>query len=123
MYSRIKCSLLATLLLVSTATVAEEPTPAFLQPDVLRAAMAINLTEAQEPLFREAITTFAQARIDSLGKLMRGHNRTGVERRWKSKTRSFLKEMDETLRPVLTDEQWPAYENYRETLKANLRGF
>ncbi|MDG2277636.1 MAG: hypothetical protein P8L31_06710 [Pseudomonadales bacterium] len=122
MYNRLTSLLLAILLFASAPAGAEGPKPAFLQPDVLKAALAINLTDEQKPVFRDAITAFAQSRIDALGKLMRGNQRTGIDRRWKSKTRAILKEMDDTLRPVLTEDQWPAYEDYREALKANLRG-
>lgn len=94
-----------------------------MQPEVLKAAIAIELTEEQQPVFQEAITTFAQGRMDSLRRLMRANNQTNIPRKWRSKTRGLLEDMDESMKAVLTEAQWPAYENYRETLKANLRGY
>lgn len=111
------------LVLWAGAALAQQPTPAFMQPEVLKAAVAINLTEGQQPVFQQAITTFAQERINALGRLMRGNNQTNIDRKWRTRTRKLLKDMDETMKATLTEEQWPAYENYRETLKDNLQGF
>lgn len=94
-----------------------------MQPEVLKAAIAIELTEEQQPVFQAAITTFAQGRMDSLRRLMRANNQTNIPRKWRAKTRGLLEDMDESMKAVLTEAQWPAYENYRETLKANLRGY
>ena len=94
-----------------------------MQPAVLKAAIAIELTDAQQPVFQQAITTFAQERMSALRRLMRGNNQTNIPRKWRSKTRGLLEDMDETMKPVLSEAQWPAYELYRETLKENLEGF
>lgn len=120
-----KRHIIAPLILwcLSAGSWGEEPRPAFMQPDVLKAAIAIELTEEQQPVFQSAITTFAQGRMDSLRRLMRANNQTNISRKWRTKTRGLLEDMDETMKAALTDAQWPAYENYRETLKANLRGF
>ena len=114
--------LLIGLLLISTTVLAAQPKPAFLQPEVLKAAMAINLTDAQKPQFQQALTEFSQDRMKMIGKLMRGHNVTNMDRKIRSRTNSLLKKMDKSMGTFLTAEQMPAYENYRDTLKANLRG-
>ena len=59
MYNRLTSLLLAILLFASTPAGAEEPKTAVLQPDVLKAAIAINLTYDQKPVFRDEITAFA----------------------------------------------------------------
>jgi hypothetical protein len=101
---------------------AAEPTPSFLQPDVLRAAIAINLTDEQKPQFQAALTQFINARIEAVNRLMRKNNQTNLERKIKSRSNSLLKQMDKDMAKFLSEEQLPAYQVYRDTLKANMRG-
>ena len=101
---------------------AAERVPAFMQPEVLKAAAGIGLTETQQPLFRTAVGTFVDQRMKAINKLMRKHNQTGLQRKIKSKTNSLLRDMDKSMAEFLEDEQMPAYENYRDKLKANLWG-
>ncbi len=112
----------ALLLLAVGFVQAAEQVPAFMKPEVLEAAVAIQLTEEQQPLFRSAVGTFVDERMKAINKLMRRNNQTGVPRKIKSRTNSLLKKMDEEMAGFLTEEQMPAYENYREKLKANLWG-
>ena len=77
---RIVGTFLCGLLWVTAGLAAEQARPGFLHPDVLRAALAINLTDEQKPVFQEAITVFAQKRINALGKLMRGNDQSGIPR-------------------------------------------
>ena len=106
---------------IATASAAE-PKPAFMHPDVIKAAVAMQLSEEQQPLFREAVGTFFDNRMKMIRKLLRGNNVTNAARKIKSRTNSLLKKMDASMAEFLTEEQLPAYEVYRDTLKANLRG-
>jgi ribosomal protein L23 len=109
-------------LLIFAGVSAAEQTPAFLHPDVLKAAVAINLTDAQKPKFQAALTEFMSARIEAVNRLIRKNNQTNLERKIKRKTNGLLKKMDAAMAEFLDDEQLPAYQHYRETLKANMRG-
>ncbi len=109
------------LLVLSPITWGAEPRPAFLQPEVLKAAVAINLTDEQKPQFQQTLTTFYNDRMAMIGKLMRGHNVTNMDRKIKSRTNTLLKKMDKSMAEFLTQEQMPAYQAYREALKSNLR--
>jgi len=97
--------------------VAAERTPAFLQPEVLKAALQINLTEEQKPQFQQALTDFVNGRMEAFAKLMKKNNQTNISRKMKSRTNGLLKDMDKAMASFLTEEQMPAYENYREKLK------
>ena len=121
---RIFTRMIAVGLLLFTAHLhaAEQPKPAFMQPEVLKAAVDINMTDEQKPQFQKALTTFVEDRMKMISKLMRGNNVTNMPRKIKSRTNSLLKKMDKNMAKFLTEEQMPAYENYRELLKANLRG-
>jgi hypothetical protein len=114
--------ILVALLCSHAVQAAKQPTPAFMQPEVLRAAVAMKLSEAQKPQFRAVVTRFSEARMASLAKLMKKNNQTNLPRKWKSKTNSLLKTMDKEVAEFLTKEQLSAYDTYRNTLKSNLKG-
>ena len=107
--------------LIQTAYAAED-TPAFMQPEVLKAALAINLTDEQKPQFQQALTDFVNNQADAIRLLMRRNNQTNLPRKIKGKTNSLLKAMDKQMATFMTEEQMPAYENYAKTLKSYMRG-
>ena len=109
-------------LTITLSLYAVEQKPAFLQPEVLRAAIAINLTEEQKPRFQAALGEFINARMQAINRLVRKNNQTDLKRKIKSKSNSLLKQMDKDMAAFLSEEQLPAYQSYRETLKANMRG-
>ena len=96
--------------------------PAIMKPEVMKAARGLNLTEEQKPLFGKAVGDFTTGRIKAIRKLIRQPNATDLPRSIRRKTNGLLKKMDKTMKEFLTEEQLPAYENYREVLKANLKG-
>ena len=116
--------LLAALVLglMHSAFAAEPPTPAYLQPEVLKAGLAIQLTDEQKPLFQQALTNFHNARMEGISLLMRRNNQTNLPRKIKSKTNSLLKKMDKEMAVFLSEEQMPAYKDYRKKLKSNMQG-
>ena len=118
----LKSFVAAALLLMALVVQAAEQVPAFMKPEVLEAAAAIKLTEEQQPLFRSTVGSFVDERMKAINKLMRRNNQTGLQRKIKSKTNSLLKQMDKDMAEFLTAEQIPAYEIYRDKLKANLWG-
>ncbi len=110
------------LLLTAPVLFAAEQKPAYMQPEVLKAALQINLTDTQKPQFQQALTDFVNGRMKAINKIMRGHNQSNIDRKMKSRTNSLLKQMDKDMAGFLTEEQMPAYQNYRKTLKSHLRG-
>jgi hypothetical protein len=114
--------LFLVLCCIAPQLMAAEEQTGFLAPEVLKSAVAINLTEEQKPLFQAAISNFVNARMDAINKLMRKNNQTNLGRKIKSKTNSLLRTMDKEMAAFLSEEQMPAYKIYRDTLKDNLRG-
>ena len=96
-------------------TYAEEQQP-WTHPDVLRAAMSIGLANEQQPIFRSAVGSFLQNFFSDVHKLMKAHNQSGLKRKISSKRRARVDAMNEQINGILTDEQQPAYEKYRELL-------
>ena len=83
--------ILVALLCSHAVQAAKQPTPAFMQPEVLRAAVAMKLSEAQKPQFRAVVTRFSESRMASLAELMKKNNQTNLPRKWTSKTNSLLR--------------------------------
>jgi len=122
MYPMKKLLILGLLIsLVQTASGAED-TPAFVQPEVLKAALAINLTDEQKPQLQQALTDFVNDQDDAIRLLMRRNNQTNLPRKIKGKRNGLLKAMDKQMATFLTQEQMPAYEHYAKTLKSYMRG-
>ncbi|MEM7219062.1 MAG: hypothetical protein AAF515_11905 [Pseudomonadota bacterium] len=114
-------ALLTAATFLGVAHAAEQPRPAFLQPEVLRAAAAIDMTDAQMSQFREAISEFADARISMINKLRRRSNQTDLPRKIRSKTNGLLRKLDKRVLGFLTEDQASAYDVYRNLLKDNMR--
>ncbi len=99
----------------STVSAAEEQAP-WTHPDVLRAAAQINLTDAQLKGFRSHVAEFLQGYGSDVARLMRANNQTNLPRKIAGKRRARVSNMDERMGDLLTAEQLPAYQSYRDTL-------
>lgn len=97
------------------------PVPAWMQPQVLQAAAAMNMTEEQQAQFRTIVGEFATARVASIRKIVRRGD-ADQQRKIRSKTRGLLKKMEKQLSAVLTEEQQPAFDNYMQIFRSRLRG-
>jgi replicative superfamily II helicase len=104
------------------AIAADAQTPAFMQPEVLKAALQIGLSEEQQPKFRDGVTAFVNCRIAAFNRIMKGRDQTDIERRLRSKSKSCARDMDKTMEGFMTEEQLPRYENYREVLTSYMKG-
>lgn len=110
-----------SLCINSMAATSTQPTAAFMQPEVMQAALDLKLSDSQKPQFLTAVTTFTSARAKAISNLLRKSSQTNIPRKIKGKTNTLLKKMDKSMFKFLTEEQKPAYEIYRQKLKANLR--
>jgi len=103
--------------LSSQAEANNEP---WLQPEVLKAALDIGLTEAQLPQFRDAITHLAQNQISATNKLLRQNNIADLDRKLTTVTNRQFKKMDREMAQFLSAEQLPKYQIYRDALRAHM---
>lgn len=121
--NRAKLGALVLMVLACTSTrAADNPGGAWTDPEVLKAALAIGMTEEQKPKFGNGITGFLNCRIDAFKRLMKGRDNVDIERKMKSKTNACLRKMDKEMAGFLTKEQLPSYEIYRDTLSSRLKG-
>ncbi len=111
------------LFLVNTSVwAAENAGGAWTDPEVLKAALAIGMTDEQKPKFGTGITGFLNCRVEALKRVMKGRDNVDIERKMKSKTNACLRKMDKEMQGFLTEEQLPRYETYRDTLTSKLTG-
>ena len=99
---------------------AAQPQEPWLQPDVLRAAGAIELTDEQLPQFRSAVTDLVNNHTVATNKLLRGNNVSNLKRKLKTATNRQFKKMDKSVAVFLSETQYPKYEQYRKLLKKHM---
>lgn len=99
---------------------AENPGGAWADPEVLKAALAIDMTDEQKPKFGSGITGFFNCRIDAFKRVMKARDNVDIERKMKSKMNGCQRRMDKEMAGFLSKEQMPKYEIYRDTLISKL---
>ncbi len=112
-------SLLFCVFFAGSVNANAEEVPAWLQPEVLKAALEIGMTDEQQPQFQSALTTYLQ----DMGKMVQkviATNKGNLNRELKRRNRSLVKAMDERMASFLTPDQIPAYEIYRDKLQEHL---
>ena len=108
---------LATMCFPITAQ-AEQASP-WLQPEVVEAYVDIGLTDEQKPMFQKALIDYLQKSnraIQSAITNNKGNLEREIRRRFKKQTKRWSKNTAE----FLTEEQYPKFEVYRNTLVASM---
>ncbi|MEQ8693380.1 MAG: hypothetical protein RIC89_21390 [Pseudomonadales bacterium] len=94
--------------------------PAWLQTDVLQAALDMQLDDTQQAQFRTALTET----LDALGKrtrrLLRANNTTHLKRRIKTTVNRELNKLDDKVAVFLTASQMAKYQVYRQRLQHHM---
>ncbi len=112
--------IVALMALAGSIHAAEEQTQPWAHPDVLRAAMQINMNAEQRPKFQASVTEFLQGYGADVQRLMRANNQTGLPRKIAQKRRYRVSAMDEQMGALFGESQYSAYETYRDTLLAKM---
>ena len=114
-------ALLLILAAVPILGEAQQQRPPWMQPDVVKAAVDIGMTEEQLAQFRSHVAEFMDGRMKAFNNLMRRNNVTNMDRKMKSRTKRLKRRMDEQMGELLTEEQYPKYEVYRDLLMSKFR--
>jgi hypothetical protein len=112
---------LVLLMFLAVSIQAAEKTPPWLQPEVIKAAIAIQMNEEQAPQFKVAISDYLNGLTAAINKITTGTDTTNIERRIKRKNKILLKKMDKVMAGFLNPDQIPSYENYRNLLREALK--
>ncbi len=114
-------AILLILTAVPALAEAQQRTPPWMQPDVVKAAVDIGMSEEQLAQFRSHVAEFMDGRMKAFNNLMRRNNVTNMDRKMKSRTKRLKRRMDEQMGELLTEEQYPKYEVYRDLLMSKFR--
>ena len=93
--------------------------PPWMSTDVLKAAVAINMTDAQKPEFNKVVGEYVTDHFAMIQKVMKV-GAPNVDMTIRSKDNSLVHKMDDKVEKILTKEQMPAYEDYKKVLRAGL---
>lgn len=113
-------SFLLMLASAGSSIAQEQERPPWMKPEVLKAALDINMTQEQSNQFRNSITEFLQGFNGDVRKLLNGRNITNLPRKIAKRRKVRVAAMDEQMQEILTEEQQPAYAVYRDTLLAKM---
>jgi hypothetical protein len=94
--------------------------PPWMSTDVLKAAVAINMTDAQKPEFNKVVGQYVTDHFAMIQKVMKV-GAPNVDMTIRSKDNALVHKMDDEVHKILTKEQWPAYEEYKKVLRAGLK--
>ncbi len=136
MVSRFSMSVaVLALALVSSFAIAEDAAPAagapaaagaapvqlppWMSTEVLKAAVAINMTDAQKPEFNKVVGEYVTDHFAMIQKVMKV-GAPNVDMTIRSKDNALVHKMDDKVEKILTKEQMPAYEDYKKVLRAGL---
>ena len=94
-------------------------TPAYLEPEVLNAALAMNLTDAQQARFQAVLATLADGRQARLERL-RAEGAVDVASAMQAETTALMADMDAAVAEFLTETQQAPYRRYRDLLQHHM---
>ncbi len=88
---------------------------AWLDPEVLAKQEAIQLSDAQKPYFQASLTQYLQDVPPMIQKTVRT-SKGNLDKEIRRGNRKLLKVMNGQMGKILSEEQYPLYEDYRDTL-------
>ena len=102
---------------VGMAFLAQSP---WLQPDVIKAAVDLELDANQLPLFRQSVTELMSNQVRATNRILRANNVADVQRRLETATKRQFKKLDRSVAKFLNEQQLARYANYRAALQRHL---
>ena len=92
--------------------------PPWMQPQVVKASVAIKMTQDQLAVFREAVGGFLDGLTREYVSMMK-QQKEDIPRRIKQARSRHARKMDKKMRGVLDDQQYERYLTYRKLLLAS----
>lgn len=89
---------------------------------LIQAAADIRMTDEQKAAFQSNLEEFMDDVASATRKLLRRNNETNVMKKIVRKRKQLLNSMDRKMAKVLTEEQYPRYEAYRDLFYASISG-
>jgi hypothetical protein len=101
-----------------TPAASNEP-PSWMSADVIAAAIAINMTDAQLHQFNRFVSEYVTSHMAMVKKEVK-REAPDLDQRIRSRDTALVHQLDDRVRPILTNEQWRAYEAYKKSLRSQL---
>jgi hypothetical protein len=93
--------------------------PPWMTPEVIKATVAINMTDPQKPQFTQIVGDYVTAHFAMIQKEVK-RGAPNLDMTIRSKDNGLVHQMDDKMHKVLTAEQWPAFEEYKKELRTAL---
>jgi hypothetical protein len=103
-----------------TAPTPLQQLPPWMTADVVKSFIAMNMTEAQKPEFNKAVGQFITDHFAMIQKEIK-RSAPNLDMTIKSRDKALVHTLDNDVHKILTQEQLPAYENYKDALLTALR--
>ncbi|GIS70256.1 MAG: hypothetical protein CM1200mP9_10770 [Gammaproteobacteria bacterium] len=87
--------------------------PPWMQPQVVKASVAIKMTADKQAVFREAVGGFLDGLTTEYVSMMK-QQKDDIPRRIKQARSRHARKMDRKMRAVLDDQQYDRYQTYRK---------
>ena len=116
-------TVLFTILLSTSSAQAQIDSPAtapWMQPEVIAAALQMQLTTDQRVAFHTAISGMVNGQIKATNNVLRRNNVTNLPRKLKMVKRRALNKFDKQMAAILTAEQQPSYQIYLDLLATHM---
>jgi hypothetical protein len=94
--------------------------PPWVTPELIKATQSINLTPEQNPKFQQLVGDYVTSHFTMIQKVTKAAP-PNLDMAIRSKDKALVHQMDDEMKGVITDAQWPAYENYKKVLKSGLK--
>jgi len=92
---------------------------ASLHPDTKAAARAIGMSEEVKTQFDVIVKEYVEDLESGIKRIIK-NNSTKFDSKIRRKNSSLVKTMDKQMAELLSENQWPRYENYQETFQGYL---
>jgi Spy/CpxP family protein refolding chaperone len=110
----------ATAAEAAPAAAAPAQLPPWVTPDLIKATQAINLTPEQNAKFEQVVGDYVTAHFGMIAKVNK-MGQPNIDMTIRSKDKALVHQMDDQMKGVITEAQWPAYEDYKKVLKDGLK--
>lgn len=108
------------LMMCHAITAQAQEAPPWLQPHVIKAYVNIGLTEEQKPEFNKSISDYLQKSGRAINKAI-STSKGNLDREIRRVMKKHINRWNRKAEEILTEEQYPKYEIYRDTLIGTIR--
>ena len=103
----------------STAITPATPLPPWMSPEVIKATVEIGMDTEQQQKFRVVVGDYITKMNSMITQELRRES-VDKDRTIKRKNNALVKKLDQQVKGILREDQWPKYLAYKDVLKGKL---